>query len=257
MIGKIIGAILGFLLLRNLYGVVIGTVLGHLLFDTRLRSGAVPREQLVHIQQVFFNSLFTLLGHVAKADGHISEFEIKLTEAFMVKMGLNTEHRQEAIRLFKVGAASEFDLAGQLKIFMTAAQRSPNLRQMLLVYLINLAMSDGHLDANEVNVLRDVAQHIGFSRIAFDQLLHMIGAQNSFAKDAKPHVNDLNLAYEALGVTKEHSDSDIKKAYRKLMSQYHPDKLIGQGLPDDMVKAATERSQEVQAAYEMIKKSRE
>jgi DnaJ like chaperone protein len=257
MIGKIVGAILGFLLLRNLYGLVIGAFLGHLLVDSRLSVATVPREQLVHIQQVFFNSLFSLLGYVAKADGHISEIEIKLTEAFMEKMGLTAEHKREAIRLFKSGAAPDFDSAEQLKIFMTAAERSPNLRQMLLVYLINLAMSDGHLDANEVNVLREVAQHLGFSRIAFEQLLHMIGAQNSFANDGKPHVNDLNLAYEALGVTKEQSDVDIKKAYRKLMSQYHPDKLIGQGLPDDMVKAATERSQEVQAAYEMIKKSRE
>jgi DnaJ like chaperone protein len=257
MIGKIVGGILGYLFLRNIFGVIIGALVGHFLFDERVRKAFVPREQLMHIQEVFFNSLFMLLGYVAKADGHISEIEIKLTEAFMEKMGLTAEHKREAIRLFKIGAAPDFDSTEQLKIFMTAAERSPNLRQMLLVYLINLAMSDGHLDANEVNILRGVAQQLGFSRIAFDQLLHMIGAQNSFANDGKPHVNDLNMAYEALGVTKEQSDAEIKKAYRRLMSEYHPDKLIGQGLPNDMVKAATERSQEIQAAYEMIKKSRE
>ena len=64
------------------------------------------------------------------------------------------------------------------------------------------------------------------------------------------------MAYEALGITEQTSDKDAKRAYRKLMSEYHPDKLMGQGVPDDMIKVATERSQEVQAAYDLIKKSR-
>lgn len=256
MIGKIIGGVLGFLLLRSIFGVLLGMLLGHILFDGRLRRATIAPEKIAHIQEVFFNTVFTLLGYVAKADGHISEVEIKLTETYMEKMGLTADHKREAIRLFKVGAESGFDSQQQLNDFMAAAQSSPNLRQMLLVYLLNLAMADGSLDNNEVRVLRDIAQTLGFSRSAFEQLLQMIGAQNSFADNHQSRANDLELAYQALGVTKDATDSEIKKAYRKLMSQYHPDKLIGQGLPDDMVKAATERSQEIQAAYDVIKKAR-
>jgi DnaJ like chaperone protein len=97
----------------------------------------------------------------------------------------------------------------------------------------------------------------------------MLNAQNAFRQEQGssqgsyqragqqvPRADELALAYQALGVEKTATDAEIKKAYRKLMSEYHPDKLIGQGLPEDMIKAATERAQEIQAAYDLIKKSR-
>jgi len=256
MIGKIIGGILGLVFLHHIWGIVIGAILGHLLVDSRAKAAVIPQDELLKIQEIFFQTVFMLLGYIAKADGHISEMEIKLTEAFMEKMGLTPEHKREAIRLFKVGAATDFNAQEQLRVFMAVAQHSPNLRQMLLVYVVNLAMADGQLDAKELGILREIAATLGFSGSAFEQLLHMIGAQNSFAENHQARTNDLERAYEALGVNAQTSDADIKKAYRKLMSQYHPDKLMGQGLPDDMVKAATERSQEIQAAYDLIKKAR-
>ena len=256
MIGKIIGAVLGYLFLHNLPAIIFGALLGHLLIDQRKQRPAISRGDLEQIQTIFFNTVFMMLGFVAKSDGHISENEIKLTEIYMEKMGLTPEHRREAIRLFKVGTETGFNSQEQLAAFMAVARRSPNLRQMLLVYLVNVAMADGALGTMEAQVLREIAATLGFSRLAFEQLLQMIGAQNSFAGDHQASPNDVELAYQALGVTKENSDAEIKKAYRKLMSQYHPDKLIGQGLPDDMIKAATERSQEIQAAYDVIQKSR-
>ena len=57
-------------------------------------------------------------------------------------------------------------------------------------------------------------------------------------------------------MSKDSTDAEVKRAYRKLMSQYHPDKLIGQGMPEDMIAMATEQSKEIQVAYDLIKKSR-
>lgn len=255
MIGTIVGLIAGFIFTRSIYGALIFAALGFFFYDRKRRAPSrISSEQLQASQELFFKTVFNLLGHIAKADGHISEDEVKLTEAYMDKMGLTQEHKREAIRLFKEGASSDFNLQACLMAYRDLGARSPNLSQMLLVYLTNLAMVDGILHDREIEILRQVADSVGFSRTAFEQLLRMIGAQNSFAKDQQH--NDLELAYAALGVAAETSDADIKKAYRKLMSQFHPDKLMGQGLPEEMIKSATERSQEVQAAYDLIKKSR-
>jgi DnaJ like chaperone protein len=84
----------------------------------------------------------------------------------------------------------------------------------------------------------------------------MVLNQSHFASGQTPTASRLDDAYKALGVSKESSDQEIKRAYRKLMSQYHPDKLIGQGVPEDMIAVATEQAKEVQVAYDLITTSR-
>lgn len=270
MIGKVLGFIAG-IFVGGPFGAIIGALLGHFLIDRKKYAAPkMSNEQLHAVQENFFTTVFLLLGHLAKSDGRVSETEIKLTESLMTKMGLTPDHRREAIRLFKEGTADEFNLDAVMSEFKQHGGASPNLVNMLLVNLVNLAMADGVLDEQEAQVLRQIAERLGFSRFAFDQLLRMLNAQNTFRHEQggsqgggyqgggyqAPRADEIAMAYAALGVEKTATDAEIKKAYRKLMSEYHPDKLIGQGMPDDMIKAATERSQEIQAAYDLIKKSR-
>lgn len=263
--GKLIGVVLGGLA-GGLWGAVIGLIVGHF-FDealSRARLRVAP-EQLQHVQDCFFHTVFSLLGYIAKADGRVSEQEIQTTEHFMAQMGLSGEHRREAIRLFGIGKDSKFDADQVISEFRAVCGGHPNLVQLLLVYLVNVAMADGRLDVAEERVLRQVADGLGIASFAFEQLLRMIKAQNAFrggygaeqGYGAKSESDTLAMAYQALGVSADASDKEVKKAYRKLMSEFHPDKLIGQGVPDDMVQAATERSQEIQRAYDVIKRARQ
>jgi DnaJ like chaperone protein len=263
--GKIIGCLIGYAA-AGYFGAIAGLIIGHL-FDrgySQVSKRASP-EHLQKVQDCFFQTTFTLLGHLAKADGRISEQEIAQTESLMLQMGLNAEHRKSAITYFKQGAEPSFNLDATVNEFRQLCGAHPNLVQMLLVYLVNVALADGHFDETEESIVAQVAGGLGIPRFAFERLIQMIKAQNSFQGghfhgDAygtgAAQSNSLDLAYQALGVSRDASDGEIKRAYRRLMSQYHPDKLSGQGMPQDMIKAATERSQEIQTAYDTIKKAR-
>lgn len=218
--------------------------------------GGVNPLSSAHRQSVFLETVFILMGKLAKADGHISQDEIEHTEQLFGKLGLSAEHRQQAIALFKQGAATDFDHAPQLKEFMAACGHTHSLKQMLLVYLIVLALSDGNIDPAEERLLTDVAEHLGYDQSAFRRMLDMVLNQSHFAGSPQASASAIDDAYKALGVSKESSDQEIKRAYRKLMSQYHPDKLMGQGVPQDMIAVATQQAQEVQVAYDLISKSR-
>ena len=262
---KLIGGIIGFMV-ANFFGAIIGIIIGHY-FGKALRPFVTREtpEQLQAIQASFFNTAFTLIGYLAKADGHVSQEEIDQTQDLMEKMGLQADHKREAIRLFKIGAEPNFDPQATITAFNEICAHRVQLKQMLIVYLVNTALADGKLHANEEIALRKIAEGLQFSSIVFEQLLKMLYAQESFSHQQyqqhsyqQDYVNtdELANAYTALGVSETASDAEVKKAYRKLMSQYHPDKLMGQGVPEDMIKVATEQSQEIQRAYELIKKAR-
>lgn len=253
---KIIGALLGYYLF-GIFGAFIGYILGS--FIDRYRAygaGAVNPFTSAHRQTVFIETVFILMGKLAKADGRISQDEIAHVENFIQKLGMSSEHRQLAIALFKQGASQDFDVEPKLKEFMAVCGHTNSLKQMLLIYLIVMALSDGRLDAAEESLLRDFALYLGYDQSAFKQLVDMVLGQSHFAGGQASSPTALEDAYKALGVSKESSDQEIKRAYRKLMSQYHPDKLMGQGVPEDMISVATAQTQEVQAAYDLIKKSR-
>ena len=267
--GKIIGGLIGLFTLGFL-GLLIGLFVGHV-WDSRHMaqnfSGFDGRPD-PRAQELFFETLFRLMGKLAKADGRVTEAEIQQAEALMAQSGLTPEHRQRAIELFKEGTQPEFNIRSQMTGFLAACGRNNRLKQTLLVYLITMAHADGDLDAAERDVLQEVASMLGIPGMILDQLIGMVGAQAHFRSGGyssggyqsgvgqKPSQSQLDLAYKALGVSPGCTDAELKKAYRKLMSENHPDKLMGQGVPEDMVKMANERSSEISKAYDLIREHR-
>lgn len=253
---KLIAALIGFYFF-GFFGAILGYFLGSSIDRYRAYGmGGVNPLSSARRQTVFIETVFMLMGKLAKADGQISKDEIAHVEQFIQKLRLTAEHREQAIALFKQGASSDFDLDTCLRQFMAVCGQTHSLKQMLLIYLIVMALSDGRIDPAEERVLMDISHHFGYSQAAFKQLLEMVLNQAHFGGAQAASATDLEDAYKALGVSKESSDQEIKRAYRKLMSQYHPDKLMGQGVPEDMIAVATAQAQEVQVAYDLIKKSR-
>jgi DnaJ like chaperone protein len=257
--GKLVAGLLGLFLFGPLGG-LLGLLLGHW-FDRGLQHslGFASPEHLDRVRDSFFQTSFLLLGLVAKADGRVSEAEVVHTEEIMRQLGLSEEQRQAAISLFKKGAEEDFQPQPVVSGFNELCRGQKQLQQTLLVFLVSLALADGHLDTAEQQVLEMLAGYMGYSSADFSRLVRMIEAQRHFhgsAAGGMPEKDQLGDAYLALGVDPEASDRDVKKAYRRLMSQNHPDKLIAKGVPEEMVKIATEQSQEILAAYEVIKKSR-
>jgi len=211
----------------------------------------------VRRQSVFLETVFILMGALAKSDGRVSETEISHVEQFMQKLRMNSQHRLKAIELFKQGAKVDYDVHPQLNEFIAVCGYSDNLKEMLLVYLVILGLSDGQLNTNEKAVLETIARRLGYETSTLDQLINMVINRAHFAGGQATFENALDDAYKALGIDKNSTDEEIKRAYRKLMSQYHPDKLMGQGVPEEMIAVATEQAKEIQTAYDLIKKSRE
>ncbi len=259
---KIIGAVLGYFAF-NFPGAIFGYFIGSTIDRSRdYGLGGVNPFSHGQRQAIFVETVFCLMGKLAKADGHISPEEINHTENFIKQMGMSAEHRQTAINYFRQGSADNYDSQEQLKKFISICGHTNNLPQMLMLYLIVMSVVDGHLHSAEETFLRQTAEQLGFSSTDFQQMLDMALNQAHFSGDGSgsaqrpTSASAIEEAYKALGVTKDNTDKEIKRAYRKLMSKYHPDKLIGQGLPEDMIAVATEQAKEIQAAYDVIERSR-
>lgn len=257
MWGKLLGAGFGFML-GGLFGAILGAIIGHN-FDRGVGQSHFGFVNSAAVQDQFFESLFLVMGHIAKADGHVTEQEIQMAKVIMTQMHLNDERKAEAIEFYNRGKQPEFDMDHTLSSFKQTCHGHRNLMQMFLEIQIAAAFADGGIQSSEKQILENISRVLGFNQIQLNFLINSYQAQQRFHQSGQQAYNQkdrLADAYEVLGVTTTTTDKDTKKAYRKLMSQHHPDKLVAKGLPEDMMTVAKEKSQEIQAAWELIRKDR-
>lgn len=254
--GKIAGGTFGFMLGGPL-GAALGAVLGHQ-FDKGIKQGAGTPFTLndqERVQAAFFAATFSVMGHIAKADGRVSASEIALAEQVMKQMRLTADQRRAAIELFNRGKDEKFSVDEALTQLKEVTHRNHNLLRMFLEVQIQAALADGVVDDAEYRALLHIANRLGFHPEQIRRLLDMLQAGGSRTPGAKGP--SLEEAYRTLGIDPKTGDEEVKKAYRRLMNQHHPDKLVSKGLPEEMIELATEKTQKIQGAYERIKQARE
>ncbi len=250
--GLILGGVVG-LFSGGFWGLFFGAVLGFMV------ERAIRKVSALTPQQIFFKATFTVMGRVAKADGQVTETEIEFARAVMARMQLSDEKRREAIDCFTEGKDPDFDLRPVLAPLAQLMKYRQDLRLIFIEIQLQSALADGEISSAERHVLIDVCSQLGFDVAAIEALIQRVQAEQSFHQShgsAAPTQSQLDQAYGVLGVSDSASDSEVKRAWRKLMSQHHPDKLVAKGLPEEMMLIAKEKTQEIQAAYDLIRKSR-
>lgn len=259
--GKIIGGSFGFMLGGPL-GAIFGAAIGHNV-DRGMgqlgESGFSPGGQQ-RVQGAFFTATFSVMGYIAKSDGQVSKDEIEIANALMRQMNLSPEMMTTARKLFQEGKNPDFPLDDVLKQFRQECHRRQTLMRMFLEMQIHAAFADGVLHPAERKALLHICKMLGFSQQEFEHLIDLVQANGGSAGGSRgaDSTGGLNLpmAYKVLNVETSATDAEVKKAYRRLMNQHHPDKLVAKGLPDEMMQVAKEKTQEIKAAYDVVKKAR-
>lgn len=259
ILGKLVGALLGYLLFRWV-GVLIGVTLGHFYDNAAARLRPPP------LGRGFIEPLFAFAGVLSKSDGRVSESEIAATEALMARLNLDADERRAAIERFTAGKQPGFDVNAVFGELQQWCRGRRDHAFILLDLLLDLIHAEGALAAPKLALLKRLCAVLGVHEHELAALSAMkgygawAGAGGAWSAGAgagrrtapgRPSEVD---PYAVLGLARGASDRDVKLAYRRLMSQHHPDKLGD--VPAELKRRAEERAREINASYERIKGER-
>ncbi|MDC7226116.1 MAG: TerB family tellurite resistance protein [Spirochaetales bacterium] len=211
-------------------------------------------------QMTFFVGAFSMLAKIAAVDGNVSDKERRKVEEFMDKdLNLDASTKQAAFRIFDTAVNSQETFYSFANQFAKEFRYQPQMYELMLDMMVRIAVEDNGISAEEETLIIDAvhifrlddsvyarlkAKHTG---TGYDGSQSRYGAQGGYSSSA---------AYAVLGCSQSDSDDKLKRAYRKLVSEYHPDKISAKGLPDEFQKVAKQKFIEIQNAWDEIKKER-
>lgn len=241
----LLGACAG-LALASIPGALLGALLGQVLdrrlglkswSDLRHRLGREwPDEEL----------LFVLLGHLAKSQGQVLQAHIQQARAEMRRLGLDEHAQQRAIAAFARG--KEGKLRVRAPLLQLRQRRAP--AEALLRACWRMAWADGRVATEERQLILRWGQWLGWRREALEALAADCGPRPVARAGASSAYQD---ALRLLGVSADSEPLQIKRAYRRLLSRHHPDKVAGNGASPARVREATEKTRDLHQAYRLIR----
>ncbi|PWC16827.1 co-chaperone DjlA [Brenneria corticis] len=279
--GKLLGLVLGIISSGGIWGIITGLLMGHWLDRARASRRRDFFSAQSTRQSLFFLTTFQAMGHLTKSKGRVTEADIQIATRVMDRLELFGEARAAAQQAFREGKASHFPLRLRLRKLRDACLGRFDLIKMFLEIQLQVAFVDGVLHPNERRLLYVIADELGVTREQFEFFLrnmessayharqgdgrqggkshqrrgqssggHSYGGQR---QPVSPRGPTLESACRTLGVRRNDDAATIKRAYRKLMSEHHPDKLVAKGLSPRMMDMAKRKAQDIQAAYELLK----
>ena len=260
--GKVVGALAGLATGRP-WMAIIGVILGHQFdrgfADKFTKFGPdVSARRLEHVSPRFVQILFETLGHIAKADGRVSEDEIRAARSLMNRLSLGPVEIREAVRHFETGKHVDYPIQARMRELRAKEARKQDARGLFLRLVMELVLANGTIHERERALLWVICTELDVGRVELAQLEAMLRAQRGFRRSAAGSEDSkrVDAAYRTLGVDRTASNDEVKTAYRRLMNKSHPDKLSGGDHDPDAVSEAERRTREVRTAYELLKARR-
>lgn len=263
--GKLIGALVGLFLFHSPWGAIIGMAIGHLWDSGMMRAPHLAPGT----PSSFIAPLFGLAGAIAKSDGRVSEPEIAATENLMDRMQLSQQQRADAISNFNAGKQPDFRTTAVIADLKAWAGGRRDLAYLLLDMLLDIVYAEGPLVAEKLRIVRKLCWSLGVDDRELSALAAMkgynyaqqqgsrsygwnrYGSQGRSRYEAPPDNAPIGQdPYAILGLKPDANEREVKRAYRKLISQHHPDKLGD--VPEELKRRAEERAREINTAYEKI-----
>ncbi|MBN1626814.1 MAG: TerB family tellurite resistance protein [Deltaproteobacteria bacterium] len=228
-------------------GAIAGAALGHHLVgkDNNYDRLSYKEDirQVEQAQAAYFISMFSILGKLAKADGAINREEIAVVDKFIKTLRIPEQEKMFAQRIFNEAKDSGYSIVDFAEQLYRMNSRQPTVLLSFMDLLFKLAAADGALHRSEEEALIEIRDVFRISEQQFDNIKAC-------------YFKETDRYYKILNCTPEDSDQQIKAAYKRLVKDFHPDTVISKGLPEEFVQFATGRFQEIQNAYENIRKER-
>lgn len=239
-------------------GLVVGLFFGHIIDVAAYKKFQIWRMRRLYQAQAekqfherFLRSLFMMFAKLCAADGVIKKEEIAFVEKTMDEvLKFNRKTKKEAIAVFRKARSENRTFQSSAVEFFELYANHPQMLETAIVLFFQLATVDGELSNEEERLIHAAATVFGFDDALYERI------KRSYSSSCGSATGALERSYSVLGCTPEDSNEAIKRNYRKLVQEYHPDKIVAKELPEEFIRFAHEKFKSIQEAYDALKQAR-